>query len=71
MSNFKQTGTDLRRFKQFFSETEEKVLHVIETGFSTEENRFLVVHEDAYAQDLGKTEILSKKDIFNKYKISL
>jgi len=68
---FKQTRGDLSRFKQFFSDELEKVLYIIETGFLNEENRFLVVHEDAYQQELGKTELLSKNDIISKYGIEI
>ena len=53
---YEQTKSDFKRYKQFFSEDEEKVIHIIETGFSTEEKRFIVVHEDAYGLELGKSE---------------
>lgn len=63
--------SNFSRYNQFFSDEQEKVLHVIETGFMHEENRFMVVHEDAYQSDLGKTELMSLKDLKNKYGINL
>lgn len=68
---YEQTKSDFKRYKQFFSEDEEKVIHIIETGFSTEEKRFIVVHEDAYGLELGKSELMSENDIWLKFRIKL
>lgn len=56
--------------KSYLIETEDMVIHIIKTGFS-ESRRYMVVYEDAYKQLLGKTEILSSKEIEKRYKIYL
>ena len=68
---YEQIKSDFKRYKQFFSEDDEKVLHIIETGFVNEERRYIVVHEDAYGSELGKSELMSEKDIWLKYRIKL
>lgn len=47
---------------------EPEVIHTIKTGF---EDTYIVVWEDAFEVSLGKTEILSKKQIREKFNIEL
>jgi hypothetical protein len=47
---------------------EPELIHVIKTGFH---DLYMIVHEDAYQQDLGKVEMGPKKEIEDKYKIEL
>lgn len=47
---------------------EPEVIHVIKTGF---DDLYLVVWEDAYEVMIGKTEVLSKKQIKEKFNIEL
>jgi hypothetical protein len=56
--------------RTFLFPTEDMCLHIIKTGFS-QSKRYLVVYEDAYQQDLGKTELLSSKEIKEKFQIQL
>jgi len=56
--------------RTFLFPTEDMCVHIIKTGFS-EYKRYIVVHEDAYQKDLGKTEIMSAKDIETKFNILL
>lgn len=60
------------RVKSFLSETEDTVFHIIETGFALEERKYLVVQENAYQdKNFGKTEFMTKREIFDKYKIKI
>jgi hypothetical protein len=45
---------------------EPEMIHIIQTGFR---DRYLVVWEDAYEMVLGKTEILTREEIKNKFNI--
>jgi hypothetical protein len=47
---------------------EPELIHVIETGFK---DMYMVVHEDAYQQLMGKVEFGTKKDVEVRYKIEL
>lgn len=47
---------------------EPEVIHVIKTGF---QDRYLVVWEDAFEVVLGKTEVLTSKEIRDKFNIEL
>jgi len=47
---------------------EPEVIHIIQTGFR---DRYLVVWEDAYEMVLGKTDVLTKEEIKNKFNIEL
>lgn len=47
---------------------EPEVIHIIKTGF---EDTYLVVWEDAYQLTLGKTDIMSKQMIKDKFNIEL
>lgn len=47
---------------------EPELIHVIKTGFK---DMYMVVHEDAYQQLMGKTEFGTKKDVEVRYKIEL
>jgi len=47
---------------------EPELIHVIKTGFN---DRYMIVHEDAYELNLGKVEFLSRKEIKDIYKIDL
>lgn len=61
-----------QRVKSFLSEMEDTVFHVIETGFALEKRKYLVVQENAYQdRDFGKTEFMTKREIFDKYRIKL
>jgi len=57
------------RYKGAFQWGEEpEMVHIIQTGFR---DMYLVVWEDAYEMMLGKTEILTKEEIKNKFNIDL
>lgn len=47
---------------------EPELIHIIQTGF---EDRYMVVWEDAYELHLGNVDLLSKKEIEEKFKIKL
>jgi len=49
-------------------EEEPEMIHIIQTGFR---DRYLVAWEDAFEIMLGKTEILTKEEIKNKFNIEL
>jgi hypothetical protein len=54
--------------RTFQWDEEPELIHVIKTGF---ENRYMVVHEDAYELNLGKVEFLTKEEIKTIYKIEV
>ncbi len=54
--------------RTFLVPTEDMCLHIITTGYS-QSKKYLVVKEDAYQQDTGKSELLSKSDIKQRYNI--
>jgi len=57
------------RYKGAFQWGEEpEMIHIIQTGFR---DRYLVVWEDAYEMVLGKTDVLTKEEIKNKFNIDL
>lgn len=47
---------------------EPELIHIIQTGF---EDRYMIVWEDAYELHLGNVDLLSKKEIEEKFKIKL
>jgi hypothetical protein len=47
---------------------EPELIHIIKTGF---EDRYLLVWEDAYELMLGKVEILSKKEMEERFQIDI
>jgi hypothetical protein len=49
---------------------EPELIHIIKTG-EVFANKYLVVYDDAWEINTGKTEILTKSQIFNKFKIKL
>ena len=58
--------------RSFLAEVEDTVYHVIETGFVTDKRRYLVVNENAYQdKNFGKTEFVTKRELFNTYGIKL
>ena len=60
------------RTRSFLSEEEDTVYHVIETGFVHDKRRYLVVNENAYQdKNFGKTEFLTKRELFTKFAIKL
>jgi hypothetical protein len=49
----------------------DEVIYVIDTGRNVPPSkRFILVHDDAYEQSTGKTELLSEYELLKKYKIS-
>lgn len=54
--------------KTFRLEEEPELIHVIKTGFK---DKYMVVYEDAYELNLGKVIFGTKKEIDDKFKISL
>jgi hypothetical protein len=48
--------------------TEPEIIHIIKTGFA---DRYMVIWEDAYELHLGNVDFLSKKQIEEKFKITL
>ena len=63
---FKEIKSPQVRTFQWADEPE--IIHIIKTGF---EDTYLVVWEDAFEVMIGKTEILSKKQIRDKFNIEL
>jgi hypothetical protein len=47
---------------------EPELIHIIKTGFK---DQYLVVHEDAYEQQLGQIDFETIKSINSKYNITL
>lgn len=47
---------------------EPELIHVIKTGF---QDKYMVLHEDAYEFSLGKVEIGTKQDVEIRYKIKI
>ena len=69
---FLEAPTELKsKSRTFLLASEDMCLHVIETGYSDVEEKYLVVYEDAYRSLVGKTEMMSKKSLKEKYKIIL
>jgi hypothetical protein len=65
----KQKSTIVQTF-QWNDEPELK--HFIRTGFDIDGPlAWIVVNEDAYELELGRSNIMSTKEIFNKYNIDL
>ena len=62
--NTKEIKSTCRTFLLPF---QDECLHIIETGHTLEEKRFLTVREDAYMMKTGESEMLSKKEIKNGY----
>jgi len=62
---FKEIKSNCRTFQL---DEDPELIHVIKTGF---EDKYMVVHEDAYQLDLGKVEFGTKEEIENKFKIEL
>ena len=61
-----------KNVRKFQLHDEPEIIYVIRTGFSLHDTTtpdYIVVHEDAYQQNLGKTEMLSEKEVFEKYAI--
>lgn len=58
-------GAEYRRFQWG---TEPELIHIIKTGF---EDRYMVIWEDAYELHLGNVDFLSKKQLEEKFKITL
>ena len=56
------------KIKSFKLEDEPYAIHVIKTGF---EDRYMVVHEDAFEFTLGNIEFGNKEEIEKKFKICL
>jgi hypothetical protein len=54
--------------KSFQWKDEPELIHVIKTGFN---DRYMIVHEDAYELNLGKVEFMTKNEIKQIYKIDL
>ena len=65
---WKWTQVKSAEIKTFQWGDEPEVIHIIKTGF---DDLYLVVWEDAFQVSLGKTEILNKKDIKDKFNIEL
>jgi len=49
---------------------EDMCIHIIRTSFS-ESKRYIVVFEDAYQTKVGETQLLSSKEILEKFNITL
>lgn len=47
---------------------EPELIHVIKTGF---QDKYMVLHEDAYEFSLGKVEMGTKQEVEIKYKIKI
>ena len=57
------------RYKGSYQWAEEpEMIHIIRTGFH---DRYLIVWEDVYELMLGKTEVLTKKEIKDKFNIDI
>tara|TARA_R110000796_G_scaffold159388_3_gene276188 strand:- start:12603 stop:12809 length:207 start_codon:yes stop_codon:yes gene_type:complete len=56
--------------RTFLIPSRDLCLHIIKTGYS-QSNRYLVVHEDAYQQKAGLTEMMSSKEIKEVFNIDL
>lgn len=54
--------------KTFQLDEEPEVIHVIKTGF---EDKYMIVHEDAYEIQLGRVEFGTKAEIEERFKIKL
>lgn len=54
------------QIKSFQWGDEPEVIHIIKTGF---EDKYILVWEDAYEAMLGKTEILTRKQIKEKFNV--
>lgn len=50
---------------------EPELIHIIKTGFRDVDMQYLLVYEDAYERDLGKTELVSKETIEIRFNINL
>mgnify|MGYP006275440781 FL=1 len=57
------------RYKGTYQFAEDpEMIHILRTGFH---GRYLIVWEDAYELVMGKTEVLTKKEIKDKFNIDL
>jgi hypothetical protein len=54
--------------RTFVNTNEPEVIYLIKTGFV---DTYLIVHEDAHEIKLGQTEVLTKEQVEDRYKIEL
>ena len=45
-----------------------ELIHIIKTGF---EDRYMIIHEDAYEFMLGKVEFATQQEVLERFKIDL
>ena len=63
--NFKEIGTQEVRVFQLW---EDEIVYLIKTGF---EDKYILLYEDAHEQSIGKTQILTGKEVENYLGIEL
>lgn len=56
------------KVQSFHYYNEPELIHIIKTG---PPNSYILVYEDAYQLDTGKTEILTKEQIVKRFNITL
>ena len=56
------------KVQSFHYDNEPELIHVIKTGSP---NTYILVYEDGYQLDTGKTEILTKENIESRFNITL
>jgi len=57
-----------RPMRTYQLEDEPELIHIIKTGFK---DKYIVVYEDAYELELGKTNIFTKAQLEKVFKITL
>lgn len=51
-------------------EDEPIIIHIIKIG-EVDYNNYMIIHDDGWFNNIGKTEILNKKELLEKYKINV
>ncbi len=65
MTDLKWTEVPISNVKKFQLDIEPEIIYVIKTGLIYE-SLFIVIQEDGYALNTGKSQLLTEKELLNE-----